>query len=631
MSQTTTGDLVQAAPYDMDRATSTTELLYTYKPLQGNEIRLLNFSLKSAYNAIFDPTAPLDLHTEVVDLNEARPDEHTGYFALSYTWGDGKADRLIFLDGKCHFVTPNLESALRELLRQQLRPLWIDAISINQDETNSEKSGQVAKMGDIYAQAIAVIVWLGEETTGSELAIDFIEENFEVDQITGYAISKLLEKSVKELEYIPAWIALGQDLLRRPWWKRMWVIQEIASARQARILCGSRLFHWHKLWCATRVAWDHGLDIFQSDDGYNLFWTVENKSEYRFRRHFGEPRPLQELLINNISSSAKDPRDMIFSLLGIVTDVEDAPELRADYSLSVETVYTNFVKFNVRKYQCLDIICKSKHPKKLKNLPSWVPDWSNVREKASLGLPNFSPSAEKRGCYIYRASQGRPPDYEFLANDTILSVEALLIDKISQMGTECSRGNGQFYIDIVSWQSLVFNNMKEPYIGGGNLITAFNRTTCADHTRAGMRAQPGERGIFEAMAMAESGELPASFRNGMGLTLEERQDEWKYDAIKAVTLRATRRRLIITGKGYMGLGPPDSAIGDVVAILIGCNVPVILRPRGESWFFVSEAYVCGIMDGELMPKESTAEVERTESSKDQPNSIDLIIQRILLV
>jgi hypothetical protein len=322
---------------------------------------------------------------------------------------------------------------------------------------------------------------------------------------------------------------------------------------------------------------------------------------------------------------------MIFSLLGIVTDVEDAPELRPDYSLSVETVYTNFVKFNVRKYQCLDIICKSKHLGKQKNLPSWVPDWSNVKEHASLGLPNFSPSAEKRGCYIYRASQGRPPNYDILNNDTILSVEALLIDKISQMGTECSMGDEQFYRDIVSWQSLVLNNMKESYIGGGSIITAFNRTMCADQTRAGMRAQPGERGIFEAMAMAESGELPESFRKGMGLTLEERQDEWVSDATKAVTLRAARRRLIITEKGYMGLGPRDVARGDVVAILIGCNVPVILRPTGDNWFFVGEAYVCGIMDGELIPREGMTEVEDIESSKDQSNSNDLVIRRILLV
>jgi hypothetical protein len=141
---------------------------------------------------------------------------------------------------------------------------------------------------------------------------------------------------------------------------------------------------------------------------------------------------------------------MIFSLLGIVTDVEDAPELQPDYSLSVEKVYTNFVKFNIRNYQRLDIICMSKHPKKHENLPSWVLDWSNVKDISSVSFPNFSASAEKKGCYIYRASQRRPPNYQLLHDDTVLSVEAIFIDKIAHIGTECSTEHKRFFRDIFS-------------------------------------------------------------------------------------------------------------------------------------------------------------------------------------
>jgi hypothetical protein len=222
MERRASGELAQAGPRYKDKSTSTTELLYTYKPLQRNEIRLLYFAQKTQYNAIHDPSAPVELLTKVVDLDEAKPGEDSGYCALSYTWGDEKPDRLILLDGKCFSVTPNLESALRELWKKKLDPLWIDAICIDQDETNPEKNGQVAKMGKIYANAIAVIIWLGKETFRSMVAIEFIEENFEVGRRIGHAICNLTEMAIKDSENIFAWVALGQDLLRRPWWRRMW-------------------------------------------------------------------------------------------------------------------------------------------------------------------------------------------------------------------------------------------------------------------------------------------------------------------------------------------------------------------------------------------------------------------------
>ncbi len=52
----------------------------------------------------------------------------------------------------------------------------------------------------------------------------------------------------------------------------------------------------------------------------------------------------------------------------------------------------------------------------------------------------------------------------------------------------------------------------------------------------------------------------------------------------------------------MGLGPPKMQEGDVVTILKGCSVPVLLREYEAGIYhrFVGEAYVCGIMDGEMM-------------------------------
>ncbi|KAH7369985.1 hypothetical protein BKA65DRAFT_487486, partial [Rhexocercosporidium sp. MPI-PUGE-AT-0058] len=64
--------------------------------------------------------------------------------------------------------------------------------------------------------------------------------------------------------------------------------------------------------------------------------------------------------------------------------------------------------------------------------------------------------------------------------------------------------------------------------------------------------------------------------------------------------RMTRARVFfLTKKGYMGLGPAGMLPGDRVFTLIGGDVPFAIRPVGEEFELVGEAYVHGIMDGEL--------------------------------
>ena len=69
---------------------------------------------------------------------------------------------------------------------------------------------------------------------------------------------------------------------------------------------------------------------------------------------------------------------------------------------------------------------------------------------------------------------------------------------------------------------------------------------------------------------------------------------------------ALGRRFFVTRKGYLGLGPRDTKVGDRVSVLLGSDVPFILRKReGASrggWKMVGETYVHGIMEGEVIEK-----------------------------
>jgi hypothetical protein len=58
-------------------------------------------------------------------------------------------------------------------------------------------------------------------------------------------------------------------------------------------------------------------------------------------------------------------------------------------------------------------------------------------------------------------------------------------------------------------------------------------------------------------------------------------------------------RLSVTQKGYLGWTVERASAGDSIAILLGCSVPVVLRPGPEGgWYVVGDAIIYGIMDGE---------------------------------
>lgn len=84
------------------------------------------------------------------------------FAALSYAWGNPRPRHPIRCGSNEVLIAENLYKALLHVrYQQQRRLLWVDAISINQDDI-PEKNAQVQLMGQIYKRS-HVVVWLGEE------------------------------------------------------------------------------------------------------------------------------------------------------------------------------------------------------------------------------------------------------------------------------------------------------------------------------------------------------------------------------------------------------------------------------------------------------------------------------------
>lgn len=111
--------------------------------------------------------------------------------ALSYAWGDPASQDILCVNNPNNIngasqlpITSNLSSALRHLrYENKNRVLWVDAICINQNDT-IERNAQVLRSADIYSFADRVVVWIGEESEDSGLAMRTVQQLGEGVEIT---------------------------------------------------------------------------------------------------------------------------------------------------------------------------------------------------------------------------------------------------------------------------------------------------------------------------------------------------------------------------------------------------------------------------------------------------------------
>ncbi|KAF2137712.1 uncharacterized protein K452DRAFT_235310, partial [Aplosporella prunicola CBS 121167] len=167
-----------------------------------------------------------------------RDDTNCSYRALSYAWGPEEPSGSILLNEKPFRVRENLLLFLQEAITshsEARRSIWIDAICIDQ-ENISEKNHQVRQMADIFRNAVAVFAWLGPSKEDYNELSEFLEEI----ETTHLNTLECFSEPEKGKDNIIEDIGLVKiNLLSRPYWKRMWIIQEIVLGdSNVRLLCG---------------------------------------------------------------------------------------------------------------------------------------------------------------------------------------------------------------------------------------------------------------------------------------------------------------------------------------------------------------------------------------------------------
>lgn len=306
--------------------------------------------------------------------------DHT-YEALSYVWGVDYAPTEVCIDAIPVKVTSNLDSALRHLRRRLLsRVLWIDALSINQQDVQ-ERNNQVRNMGLIYQKATSVLIWLGPvdnkdihlramlgamqfSFSGEQSRIDLFDYICSIIAVIDLDVAGSRNPRNRAFEVL-------YELVSRPWFKRLWVVQELALSKSASIQIGTYLFPWAAF--EQFVRWLPHYKV----DSKNHRKLVEAADQVM---KVPPVASFYSQLHRTLHLSTTDPRDKIYGILGI--SAFGTSRIDPDYNKSPGRVYTEAMALLLSQ----GIISTYWHSplrnskgnrllEKLTDLPSWVPDF----------------------------------------------------------------------------------------------------------------------------------------------------------------------------------------------------------------------------------------------------------------
>jgi hypothetical protein len=593
-------------------------------------------------------------------LSTVSLDDRPVYEALSYVWGSLSAMTSITIDGVVTSTTINAASALRRLRKiDTARVIWIDALCINQSDV-SERSSQVSIMGDIYKQTVEVQIWLGEseglspepylESECSLVKRDkdlplfqkFLESKGPLIKPAPLSFANMLvprqsvlgaleilklfaadkhfyempffrvtPMSTIDIDFGDIWYASLRSLseiLNRPWWKRIWIVQEAVLPVKATInigiyhidlsvfLIASQNFQKHAGTCCKTCM---DVCLGRSDIPNHLATTVHELHGIKTRHHNNSLNS-HAMFFYSRNRNATDPRDYVYALLELLGE-SFRLNIVPDYSLSVAQVYSSAAQILIRRHSSLFSLYSAVRDENQNpyQLPSWVPDWSLNQQW------RFNP-------YSFHASNDAPHD---VSNDNgmVLSVNIVEFDNISNVkeGFDNTYGLITNYIvtKVQEWYSLTqfTKPLKED---------AFLRAVFQDLIVTGGRNK--RMGQDDLNSIKRWWDLlvnhPTNVAARPSLSWPP-PDESLLHVHTTFASRTEGTKFFATKRGLLGNGPRSLRLGDKICIAKGSRVPLIFRlldgsagmasrlsidQLSDCYSFVGPCYVHEIMDGEAI-------------------------------
>ncbi|OAL04249.1 hypothetical protein IQ06DRAFT_332720 [Phaeosphaeriaceae sp. SRC1lsM3a] len=394
-------------------------------------------------------------------------------------------------------------------------------------------------------------------------------------------------------------ISALNNLFRRPYFNRVWVIQEVHFARSITIVCGTRTLDWGALqnfrdWTRSakwikEVPYVFGAKRRQADKRPKSFarpiigrlslqtfrrWASSIKPVrelyYTLRAGHGEfdnllrwfDRPILDQLLEARHCLSTDPRDKIYALLPLLMDSGHDLDLVPSYTKSPAEVFTECAIRLISRYGSQVLLAVESSPR-VAFLPSWVPDWTvpPLCELSTIGR-------------IDRPRKFHRPWEEDEENrGPTLQMSCHYEGRVIKIGCTYVAGGGPF--PYHEWESLFCEAFGSQYQGrfpgtfrGERLLTDFVDAEAEREHNENMNQSWNSR-VRELADSRADKSMPLSHRE-----IPFADAGYMFVATgKEVVRRALsfchNRRYFITDTGCAGLGPAELRCGDRMSRFVG--------------------------------------------------------------
>ncbi|KAH7371808.1 hypothetical protein BKA64DRAFT_715299 [Cadophora sp. MPI-SDFR-AT-0126] len=457
---------------------------------------------------------------------------------------------------------------LREKTGSQGRVLFL--WDIHWDNSPYLVKWQLRLNARIFKQAQQVAIGLGDQSERDHGAIEFVRaiDSMFTSRVDTSGSSTTIAARNHESFSDGIGVAILQ-LFQRPWWRRMWPVQELMLPRKATLYYGDEAItfdSFQKLFSSQQTIKSLiGNEDYSALVSDRAWIGAQRISLLRARYLLGHHPTLPELLWATEFHLAKDRIDKVYALFGLLEPEEqDSAYLAHDKTKSDEENFINVAIHITNRYRNLDILSYACHHRPLEPLlPSWAPDFSVAGDDVRpLVEGTFGPP---RSANLFNAA-GNKSYHSILARDSrILTAEGSSFDHVGKLFRAFNPSESR--VSLLDLYSSIKEEMRSDLT-----LETFWRTVQADQ-KGGHRL--GKMNHDSTKSDPSQDEYP-----DLGL--------------------CKGRRLVLTSMGYLCLAPVQSEVGDKIVVLVGGKVPYMLRKTGEGFEIVGECYVYGIMDGAIM-------------------------------
>ncbi|KAH5048795.1 hypothetical protein HBH96_207530 [Parastagonospora nodorum] len=435
----------------LKRTLAPTSNMYT-RDLPKGQIRLLQINPGHSLSTI-------ECAFMYVDLQE-----NADYVALSYTWGSATPSIPILVNGAVTMITDNLYMALLHLRKGKVPRVWVDALCINQTNT-TERSIQVSQMAEVYQGASMVYIWLGES---NELTRQAFEELYKMTQHIGWD-NKIPAAHFYTDQARSGWTAIC-ELLYRPWFRRVWIIQEILCARHALFVCGADFLEANTFLAIInsmletealpRIMSFHAKKT-ELANGTKRTALQQLDFMVQARTRSISPLTLTDFrgnLLDYLSQTrwaeATNPRDKIYGILGLAKDASNLGwyeekkhhrrvrrhrityqplvwvPFKVDYAVSPARVFINVTRAIIHKTRSIEVLkFVDNRTARSTQLPSWVPNWGDSSPPRTYHVPF---DHEQRGRNLESPEVWRPIKQDDFSDAKLDRTRMMISNRITE-------------------------------------------------------------------------------------------------------------------------------------------------------------------------------------------------------